>query len=406
MDERDIFNYAKKEKYRQKTTLSLIASENKTYPEVLKLAKYPLSNKYSEGYPGKRFYSGCQNIDDIENFAIEQAKKAFSCKFANVQCYSGSIANFAIYKAFLNYGDTILSMDMSSGGHLTHSSKVSFVSSLYKVETYSVDPITSKIDYVSLRDIALRVKPKLIIAGASSYPFKVDFSKFRDICDEVGAYLFADICHLSAFIISKEHSSCFPYAHVAMCTMHKQLRGTRGAIILWNDEKFSLNINKSVFPGLQGGMNPSSIAMNALALYKSNTLEFKNYVERILNNSKFLCERFIFNGVEVIGRGTETHMILLDVKKSFGLNGQEASDLLESAGIMVNKNLIPFDKESPSFGSGIRIGTLSLSILDITKNECFWIADVICRILILKNKKEINNIRTSIRKWLLSKNEK
>lgn len=396
----NIFSCAKKEKSRQSSTISLIASENKIYPELLKLASYPLTNKYSEGYPNKRFYAGCKNIDLIEQAGIDAAKKAFGCEFANIQCYSGSIANFAIYKALLKSGDVILSMEMSSGGHLTHSSPVSFVTSFYKVFTYSINPNTFRLDYEDLKEKALKYKPNLIIAGSSSYPFQIDFKKFREIADLVGAYLFADICHYSAFIISGLHPHCFPYAHIAMCTTHKQLRGARGAIILWNDEKLTPLINKSVFPGLQGGMNPSNVAMNALALQKANSEEFKDYSNMVLKNAKYLANRFKELGVEVVGNDTETHMLLINVKKSYGITGKKSSEILEKAGIIVNQNLIPFDTESPLITSGIRLGTLSISTLGFTKETCEWLVDQIHKLLSFRNRLDISECKKQIKSLL------
>lgn len=402
MEHSKILKYAESEKRRQENTLSLIASENSIYPEALKVACYPLSNKYSEGYPGKRFYAGCEYIDLIENAAIDGVKKLFGCKYANVQSYSGSIANLSIYKALIKPGDTILSMDMSSGGHLTHSSKVSFVTHYYDVRTYTVDRETLKLDYSVIREIALSVKPKLIIAGASSYPFKICFESFRKIADEVGAYLLADICHLSGLIATGWHEHCFPHAHVAMCTTHKQLRGTRGALIFWNDDDLTNRINKSVFPGTQGGMNPSSIAMNAIAIEKCLEPAYKEYITDVLENVKIMMNRFKELGVSVIG--TETHFFLMDVKKSFGISGIEASNLLEEAGYVTNANLLPFDTESPLVTSGIRIGTLFLTTLKPNKEEIEWLSNQIFEILSFRKKKIVSKARKELKIWRDKKN--
>lgn len=386
----------RKEEKRQKSTLSLIASENLIYPEALKLTSKALVNKYVEGYANKRFYAGCQNIDAIESYAIELAKKLFNCSFANVQPYSGSTANAAIYKALLKPRDIILSLEMSGGGHLTHSSKLSFVSEFYEVHNYSLDEKSLRIDYDQLREKALKIKPKLIIAGASSYPFSLDFEKFRKIADEVGAYLLADICHYSAFIIAGLHQHCFPHAHVAMFTTHKQLRGGKGAVILWNDPAFP--INKAVFPGIQGGLNVMSLIINAVALEKATTIEFKEYAERILKNASYLCSKFRELGMEVIG--TETHMLLINTKKSFGLTGKEAAHILEQAGLITNQNLLPFDTEAPSVGSGIRIGTLSLAVLKFTQEELDWLATRIYLLLSANNKKAIKETKAELLKIL------
>ncbi|OAL10184.1 serine hydroxymethyltransferase [Candidatus Mycoplasma haematobovis] len=394
-----LLRYIRKEQKRQKSTLSLIASENLIYPEALKLASKSLINKYVEGYANKRFYAGCQNIDEVENYAIELAKKLFNCSFANVQPYSGSTANFAIYKALLKPRDIILSLEMSGGGHLTHSSKLSFVSEFYEVHTYSLDEKNLIIDYENLRNKALKLRPKLIIAGASSYPFSLDFERFRKIADEVGAYLLADICHYSAFVITGLHQHCFPHAHVAMFTTHKQLRGGKGAVILWNDPSFP--INKAVFPGIQGGLNVMSLIMNTVALEKATTPEFKEYAHKILEIASYLVKKFKQLGVEVIG--TETHMLLINTKKSFGLTGKEATNILEQAGLITNQNLLPFDTEAPSVASGIRIGSLTLAALNFTKEELDWLATRIYRLLANNNKEEVKKTKTELLKILSGK---
>ncbi|AEG72413.1 serine hydroxymethyltransferase [Mycoplasma haemofelis Ohio2] len=374
-----VFEYALKEKNRQSNCLSLIASENLIYPEALKIAQFPLLNKYVEGYPNRRFYSGCENVDRIEEIAIQEATKAFKCRFANVQPYSGSIANAAIYKALLKPKDVILGLEMSGGGHLTHSSSLSFVSHFYKVYSYPLDPDTLRIDYGALEKIALQVKPKLIIAGGSSYPYSIDFRRFREIADLVGAYLLADICHYSSLVISGLHQHCFPHAHVAMCTTHKQLRGAKGAIILWNDPELTDPINKAVFPGMQGGVNVLSLSMNAIALCKANESEYLDYANKVVSIAKAMCDEFTALGAKVIG--TETHMFLIDTKTSFNLTGKEAADILEGSGIIVNQNLIPFDNESPLVTSGIRIGSLVLASLGWDIEQCKLLAFHTYRIL-------------------------
>ncbi|GCE63757.1 serine hydroxymethyltransferase [Candidatus Mycoplasma haematohominis] len=401
MENSEILKLAVLEKKRQEETLSLIASENSVYPEALEIASFPLSNKYCEGYPGKRFYAGCEYIDLIESEAIESTKKLFNCKYANVQSFSGSIANLSIYKALLKPGDTILSMDMSSGGHLTHSSKVSFVTHYYKVETYTVDKETLKLDYSSIRDIALSVKPKLIIAGASSYPFEICFESFRKIADEVGAYLLADICHLSGFVATGLHKHCFPHAHVAMCTTHKQLRGTRGALIFWNDEDLTERINKSVFPGTQGGMNPSTIAINTIAIKKSLSSDYFQYMSDVLMNARIMMNKLKELGAAVIG--TQTHFFLVNTKKSFGLTGLEASKLLEKAGYITNPNLLPFDTESPFITSGVRIGTLFLTTLKPSIEEVEWLVNQIFKVLSSKKIEVALKAKEYLKNWRINR---
>lgn len=402
MEGRKVLAYARREARRQKMeNLTLIASENAIYPEALRIARLPLADKYSEGYPGRRFYNGCRWIDRIEEEAIAAAKKLFNCNFANVQCYSGSIANLAIYRALLRPGDVILGMEMSSGGHLTHGSPHSSISYYYTTHSYTVDPSTFLLDYDSIRKIAIEVRPKLIIAGASSYPFHIDFEKFKKIADEVGAYLLADICHLSGMIATGLHQHCFPHADVAMCTTHKQLRGYRGALILWNDEKFTTPINKAVFPGIQGGMNPSAVAINAHCLSRDLEEQYSKYMRSVVQNAKMMALGLREKGAVVLG--TDTHLFLVDTRRSFGMSGKDAADLLEVAGYITNANLVPFDAESSYITSGIRIGTLYLTTLEPTPEDVEWISEQIYGVLRDGRKSAASRAKKELVRWLRGK---
>lgn len=343
------------EQSRQLNTIELIASENFTSQAVMDLCGSVLTNKYAEGYPKKRYYNGCQYMDEIEQLAIDQLKLLYGCKFANVQPHCGANANTAAYLALLNPGDVILGMDLASGGHLSHGAKVNLSGKIYQAYHYGVD-INGWLDYNEIRKLALKIKPKLIIAGASAYPRVIDFKKFREIADEVGAYLLVDMAHYSGLIAGGVYPNPAPYADVVTSTTHKTLRGPRGGFILWNDDKLTKTINSAIFPGSQGGPLMNIIAGKAQAFIEANSTEFKVYAQNVIANAQAMCEVFDEYGFKVLTGGTDTHIILLDLSNS-KYSGREAADLLEKHGITVNKNGIPGDTRSFLETSGIRIGT-------------------------------------------------
>lgn len=344
-----------KEVSRQATTVELIASENFASDAVMALSGSVFTNKYAEGYPGKRYYNGCEHMDSIETLAIEQLKEIYGCNFANVQPHCGANANTAVYLALLQPGDTILGMGLSSGGHLSHGASVNLSGKLYNAYAYGVDE-NGLLDYAEIRKIALTVRPKLIVAGASAYPRTIDFAKFREIADEIGAYLLVDMAHYSGLIAGGTYPNPVPYADIVTSTTHKTLRGPRGGIILWNDEKFTKKINGAIFPGSQGGPLMNIIAAKAQAFIEANTDEFKVYARNVVNNAQVMCEVFNARGMKILTGGTDSHIILLDLTDS-KYSGRAAADLLEEHGITVNKNGVPNETRSFVETSGIRIGT-------------------------------------------------
>lgn len=347
----DILN---KEAVRQQTTIELIASENFTSPEVMELCGSILTNKYAEGLPGKRYYNGCDHVDEIENLAIEYATKLFNCKFANVQPHSGANANLAVFKAFLTPGDDIVGMDLASGGHLSHGAKVNASGKWFNAYSYGVDD-NGLIDYDSVAELVAQVKPKMLIAGASAYSQVIDWRKFRKIADSVGAILLADISHYSGLIAAEEYPNPFPHAHVATTTTHKTLRGPRGGMILWNDESYSKKINGAVFPGTQGGPLMHIIAAKAQCFYEALQPEFKIYAKRIKINATAMARTFLDANVDIVSGGTHCHMMTINLNKE-KYSGREFADLLEQNGITVNKNGVPNDTRGFIETSGIRIG--------------------------------------------------
>ena len=370
-------NALKLERKRQEENIELIASENYASKDVLKLQGSILTNKYAEGYSGKRYYGGCEYIDMFETKAIEYLTKLFGCKYANVQPHSGSSANMAVYRALLNHGDKVLGMDLSNGGHLTHGYKLNFSGIDYEIVSYGVDPETEMINYDEVRDIALREKPKMIIAGASAYSRTIDFKKFREICDEVGAYLFVDMAHIAGLVAAGLHPSPVPYADVVTSTTHKTLRGPRGGIILTNDEEIAKKINKVVFPGIQGGPLMHVIGAKAQCFYEALQPEFKTYQEQVLKNIKAMCQEFINLGYHVVSGGTDNHLILLDVKSSAGVTGKDAEEVLDSIHITVNKNTIPNETEKAMVASGIRIGSPAMTTRGFKEEEFIEVARII-----------------------------
>ena len=342
---------------RQEENIELIASENYVSKDVLRLQGSILTNKYAEGYPGKRYYGGCEYIDVFELKAIEYACKLFDCEYANVQPHSGSSANMAVYRALLNHGDKVMGMNLSHGGHLTHGHPINFSGLDYEIIPYNVSRITGRIDYDELEKIALKEKPKMIIAGCSAYSREINFERFGEIAKKCGAYLMVDIAHIAGLVATGLHQSPFPYADVVTTTTHKTLRGPRGGLILTNSEEIIKKINKTIFPGIQGGPLMHIIGAKAQCFYEALQPEFKEYQTQIIKNASAMANAFINDGVTIISEGTDNHLFLIDVKTSFGITGKEAEATLDKIHITCNKNTIPFDTESPFITSGIRIGT-------------------------------------------------
>lgn len=374
----------KKEMDRQKFNVELIASENFVSKDILKLQGSILTNKYAEGYPDKRYYGGCEYIDIFEKTAIDYVKQLFNCEYANVQPHSGSSANMAVYKALLQHGDKVMGMNLSNGGHLTHGHKLSFSGMDYEIVSYDVDPVTEEIDYDLLRDLAIKEKPKMIIAGASAYSRVIDFSKFREICDEIGAYLMVDMAHIAGLVATNLHPSPISYADVVTSTTHKTLRGPRGGIILTNNEEIAKKIDKIVFPGIQGGPLMHVIAAKAQCFYEALQPEFKIYMEQVLKNIQALADTLKQEGFRIVSNKTDNHMILVDVKGSCGISGKDAETLLNSIYITVNKNMIPNDPERAMITSGIRIGSPAMTTKGFKEEEFIKIGKIIAKSL--KNK--------------------
>ncbi|STA73801.1 serine hydroxymethyltransferase [Campylobacter lari] len=377
--DKEIFDLTQKELARQCDGLEMIASENFTIPEVMEVMGSILTNKYAEGYPGKRYYGGCEFVDEIETIAIERCKKLFNCNFANVQPSSGSQANQGVYMALLNPGDRILGMDLSHGGHLTHGAKVSSSGKVYESFFYGVE-LDGRIDYDKVREIAKEVKPKLIVCGASAYPRVIDFAKFREIADEVGAYLFADIAHIAGLVVAGEHPSPFPYAHVVSSTTHKTLRGPRGGIIMCNDEEIAKKINSAIFPGIQGGPLMHVIAAKAVGFKYNLSNEWKIYAKQIIKNTATLAQVLIDRKYDLVSGGTDNHLILLSfLNKDF--SGKDADLALERAGITANKNTVPGETRSPFVTSGLRLGTAALTARGFKEEQITIVANYIADIL-------------------------
>ncbi len=379
----------KKEKQRQQDNIELIASENYVSKDILALQGSILTNKYAEGYPGKRYYGGCENIDVFETQAIEYAKKLFKCKYANVQAHSGSSANMAVYRALLSPKDKVMGMNLSNGGHLTHGHKLSFSGQDYEIIDYDVDLINEEIDYAALRKKAIKEKPKMIIAGASAYSKIIDFSKFREICDEIGAYLMVDMAHIAGLVAAGLHPSPITYADVVTSTTHKTLRGPRGGLILTNNEEIAKKIDKTIFPGIQGGPLMHIIAAKAQCFYEALQPNFKNYQEQVLKNIKSLADSLKEEGFKIVANGTDNHLILVDVKNSCGITGKEAEILLDKINITVNKNTIPNDQESPMISSGIRIGSPAMTTRGFKEEEFKIVGKIIAKALKNSDNEEI-----------------
>lgn len=384
-----------KEQKRQKNNIELIASENFASKDILKLQGSIFQNKYAEGYPNNRYYGGCENVDTVELLAIEYATKIFGCNYANVQPHSGSNANLIAYNALLNSGDKIMGLDLSCGGHLTHGSKVNFSGHNFCVVNYYVDEKTGLLDYEAIREIAKKEKPKLIVAGASAYPRTIDFAKFRSIADEVGAYLMVDMAHIAGLVATGNHPSPFPYADIVTSTTHKTLRGPRGGFILTNNEEIAKKIDKTTFPYIQGGPLMHIIAAKAQCFYEALSEDFKKYQNQVIKNAQILANTLKEEGIKLITDGTDNHLLLLDVKSSLNISGQEAETVLSKINITVNKNSIPFDKEKPKVTSGIRIGTAAMTTLGFKEEQFKQVAQIIS--LSLKNKED-KKIQTKLKK--------
>ncbi|MCL1900920.1 MAG: serine hydroxymethyltransferase [Firmicutes bacterium] len=375
----ELYDSLSKELNRQRQNIVLIASENYVSPAVLAVSGSFLTNKYAEGYSGKRFYGGCQHVDIAEELAILRAKKLFNCEHVNVQPHSGVNANFAVYFAMLKPGDTILGMNLTDGGHLTHGSPANISGKYYKVVPYGVSKEDERINYDELEELALKSKPKMIVAGASAYPRIIDFKRFRAIADKVGAYLMADIAHIAGLVVAGAHPSPIPFADFVTTTTHKTLRGPRGGMIMCK-EQYAKLIDKAVFPGTQGGPLMHAIAAKAVALLEASTPEFKDYGNQIVKNAKVMSEQFIKNGIKLVSNGTDNHLMLLNLSEK-GITGKELEKLLDECNITLNKNTIPFETLSPFITSGVRIGTPSVTTRGMKEEEMVIIADLITKVI-------------------------
>lgn len=382
----EVFQAIEQEKQRQEQNIELIASENFVSEAVLAAQGSILTNKYAEGYPGKRYYGGCEYIDVVENLAIDRAKKLFGAEYVNVQPHSGSSANMAAYNALLEHGDVVLGMDLTHGGHLTHGSPVNFSGKTYQFIPYGVDKDTEQIDYKEVRRLAIEHKPKLIIAGASAYPRAIDFKAFREIADEINAYFMVDMAHIAGLVATGAHQSPIPYADVVTTTTHKTLRGPRGGMILAK-EAFAKKLNSAIFPGIQGGPLEHVIAGKAVALKEAMQPDFSVYAEKVVANAQAMAEVFLSSKARLISGGTDNHLLLLDVRK-FDLNGMEAEKLLDEVGITVNKNTIPFEELSPFKTSGIRIGTPAITTRQFNEEDAKKVAELIIETLEAKDDPE------------------
>ena len=384
--DKEIFDAIQKEHKRQNEKIELIASENFASKAVMEAMGSVFTNKYAEGYPGKRYYGGCQNVDVAENLARDRAKEIFGAEHANVQPHSGAQANMSVYFTVLNPGDTILGMNLSHGGHLTHGSPVNFSGKMYNIVPYGVNE-NGYIDYDEVEKIALECKPKIIVAGASAYPRTIDFKRFREIADKVSAYLMVDMAHIAGLVAAGLHPSPVPYADFVTTTTHKTLRGPRGGMILCK-EKYAKDLDKSVFPGVQGGPLMHVIAGKAVCFKEALTPEFKEYQNQIVKNAKILAKELMNRGFKLVSGGTDNHLMLVDLTNK-GVTGKDAEAMLDEVGITVNKNTIPFDKQKPNIASGIRIGTPAMTTRGMKEEEMKTIAELIDRTIKGEDKEKI-----------------
>ena len=400
--DKELYNSIRDEFSRQQNHIELIASENIVSKAVLEAQGSVLTNKYAEGYPSKRYYGGCEHVDVSENLAIERAKKLFDCKFANVQPHSGAQANGAVYLALLKPGDTTLAMSLNSGGHLTHGAKPAQSGKWFNALHYEVDKETGLIDYNAVEKLAIENKPKLIIAGGSAYSRIIDFKKFREICDQVGAYLLVDMAHLSGLVAGGAYPNPTKYADVVTSTTHKVLRGPRGGIILTNNEELAKKFNSAIFPGLQGGPLMHVIAAKAVCFKEALSDEFKTYTKNVIKNAKVLSEKLSEKGFKIFSGGTDTHLMLLDLR-SFEVTGKDAQASLGKANITCNKNGIPFDTESPFITSGIRLGTPACTTRGFKEKEFKLVAELIYKVIkgLSENKTDNSKIENEVKKEII-----
>ena len=409
----ELYEIINREQNREHDTLELIASENFTSPAILEAAGGIMTNKYAEGYPGKRYYGGCIHVDEAENLAIDRLKKLFGVEYANVQPHSGSQANMAVFMTFLNPGDTIMGLELSHGGHLTHGSAVNFSGQLYNSISYHVDKKTGRVDFDEVRSLALEHKPKMIICGGSAYPRYVEFDKFYEVAQEIGAFLMADIAHPSGLVAAGVHPSPVPYCDVITSTTHKTLRGPRGGIIMMGKDKentwgkiapksgrikmISELLDSSVMPGMQGGPLMHIISAKAIAFGEAMKDEFKVYAKKIVDNAKVMAQEFIEMDYDVVSGGTDTHVVLMDLSNK-GISGKAAEKALEKAGITANKNMVPFDQRSPFITSGIRVGTPAITTRNMGSNEMKKIASFINTVVTdADNDDTIQNVKSQVK---------
>lgn len=400
MDKKELKALIDGEKKRQNETIELIASENFVSDDVLAATGSVLTNKYAEGYPNKRYYGGCQEVDKVEATAIELLKELFHAEHANVQPHSGSSANMAVYMSVLKPNDVVLGMDLKAGGHLTHGHPLSFSGALYNFVSYGVDPSTHVINYEAVKQLAIQHQPKMIVAGASAYPRIIDFKKFRDIADEVGAYLMVDMAHIAGLVAAGLHPSPVPYADFVTSTTHKTLRGPRGGIILCK-EKYAKIVDRTVFPGIQGGPLMHVIAAKAISFVEALEPSFKEYQQQVITNAKALVHTFKEADVPVITGGTDNHLLLIDVATAFNKSGKEAEAILEKIHITTNKNTIPFDSKSPNVTSGLRLGSAAMTSKGYSEEDFVQIAKWI--IEALSNEERIEDLREEVLHWIQQK---
>ena len=394
MRDLEIQKIIEKEKERQRHNIELIASENFCSKDVRDAVGSVLTNKYAEGYPGKRYYGGCLYVDEAEELAKQRVCEIFGADHANVQPHCGSSANMAVYRAVLNHGDKILGMSLDAGGHLTHGYKLSFSGSDYEVYSYGVDKETEMIDYDELEKLALEIKPKMIVAGASAYARFIDYKRFREIADKVGAYLLVDMAHVAGLIAAGLHPNPVPYADFVSSTTHKTLRGPRGGLVLCKEE-YAKQLDRAVFPGLQGGPLCHVIAGKAICFYEALQPEFKEYQEQVIKNAKVLCDTLKEEGFRIVSGSTDNHMVLVDIKNSVGVTGKQLETRLDEVGITVNKNSIPFDEEKPAYTSGIRVGTPAMTTRGFKEEEFKKVALWISRIA---HNIEDDNVKEEVKK--------
>lgn len=386
-----------KEAQRQLLNIELIASENYVSDDVLQAAGSILTNKYAEGYPSKRYYGGCFVVDEIEELARERAKKLFGAEHANVQPHSGAQANMAVYMSVLKPGDKVLGMNLTAGGHLTHGHPLNFSGLLYQFIDYGVDPQSERIDYEAVRQIALKERPKLIVAGASAYPRVIDFAKFREIADECGAMLMVDMAHIAGLVAAGVHPSPVPYADFVTTTTHKTLRGPRGGMVLCRKE-YAAALDKTVFPGMQGGPLMHIIAAKAVCLHEAMQPQFRDYAKAVIRNCKVMADKLQAGGLRIVSGGSDNHLLLVDVKGSIGISGKKAEALLDEAGITCNKNTIPFDQEKPFVTSGIRLGSAAMTSRGFGEEQFAMVGDWILRALKCESgSEELRKIREEVR---------